>query len=180
MFKGFARALRPSLFTAAILLAAPGLAVAQDQGGDVPVLGANKAAAAPSWLSTCQGPGRAAELECQMEQRAVISGSGQLIGSITIRVPSQTRKPVLMIRGPLGLSLADGVTIDVDGATPQALPLQTCDAGGCYAGAPITDELLNAMFKGQKLNVTFQNLSKEPIKLPMSLAGFSATYGKIK
>jgi len=176
----FARRLRPSLFTAALLLAAPGLASAQDKGGDVPVLGANKASAAPSWLSTCQGPGRAAELECQMEQRAVISGSGQLIGSITIRVPSQTRKPVLMIRGPLGLSLAGGVTVDVDDASPLALPLQTCDAGGCYAGAPVSDELLAAMFKGQKLNVTFQNLNKEPIKLPMSLAGFSATYGKIK
>ena len=182
MINGFTRWVQPSLVTAALLFGAPALASAQEQGGDVPVLGANKtaAAAAPSWLSACQGPGRAAELECQMEQRAVISGSGQLIGSVTIRVPSQTRKPVLMVRGPLGLSLASGVTIDVDGASPLALPLQTCDAGGCYAGAPIADELLNAMFKGQKLNVTFENLSKEPIKLPMSLAGFSATYGKIK
>lgn len=178
MFKGFARRVQPSLFTAALLLAAPGLASAQD--GDVPVLGANKSATAPSWISTCQGPGRAAELECQMEQRAVISGSGQLIGSITIRVPSQTRKPVLMIRGPLGLSLAGGVRVDVDDGAPLALPLQTCDAGGCYAGAPVSDDLLAAMFKGQKLNVTFENLSKEPIKLPMSLTGFSATYGRIK
>lgn len=176
----FAGRLRSSLAAMALLLAAPALAGAQEKAGDVPVLGANKQAPAPSWLSTCQGPGRAAELECQMEQRAVISGSGQLIGSITIRVPSQTRKPVLMIRGPLGLSLAGGVTLDVDGAAPVSLPLQTCDAGGCYAGAPVSDELLAAMFKGQKLNVTFQNLNKEPIKLPMSLAGFSATYGKIK
>lgn len=166
MPKGFARGLARSLFGAGLLVSVP--AFAQEQ----PV--------SPSWISTCQGPGRAAELECQMEQRAVISGSGQLVGSITIRVPSQTRKPVLMIRGPLGLSLASGVTIDVDGAGTLTLPLQTCDAGGCYAGAPISDELLGAMFKGQTFNVTFLNLNKEPIKLPMSLAGFSATYGKIK
>ncbi|BCP52712.1 hypothetical protein K32_13290 [Kaistia sp. 32K] len=168
MTKHFGRGFGPALAGAALFFAAPSLAVAQD------------APAAPSWISTCQGPGRAAELECQMEQRAVISGSGQLVGSITVRVPSQTRAPVLMIRGPLGLSLAGGVTIDVDGASGEVLPLQTCDAGGCYAGAPVSDALLAAMFKGKVFNVTFQNLNKEAIKLPMSLAGFSATYGKIK
>jgi invasion protein IalB len=183
MFMDFARLLRPSLVTAALLLAAPGVVLAQGQAeGDanLPVLGGGKAASPPSWISACQGTARTAELDCQMEQRAVISGSGQLVGSITVRVPAQTRKPVLMIRGPLGLSLAGGVTIDVDGAGGQVLPLQTCDNGGCYAGAPVSDEMLAAMFKGQIFNVTFQNLNQEPIKLPMSLAGFSATYGKIK
>jgi len=168
MTKAFARGFGPALTAAALLLAAPTLSAAQD------------APAPPGWISACQGPSRADALECQMEQRAVLSGSGQLVGSVTVRVPSQTRKPVLMIRGPLGLSLAGGVGIDVDGAAAETLPLQTCDAGGCYAGAPISDALLDAMFKGKTLNVTFQNLNKEPIKLPMSLTGFSATYGKIK
>jgi invasion protein IalB len=168
MNKAFVRGFGPLLSAAALLLAAPTLSTAQD------------APAPPSWISACQGPSRAEGLECQMEQRAVLSGSGQLVGSVTVRVPSETRKPVLMIRGPLGLSLASGVGLDVDDAAAETLPLQTCDAGGCYAGAPLSDALLAAMFKGKTLNVTFQNLNKEPIKLPMSLAGFSATYGKIK
>lgn len=168
MTKVLARTLGRALPVAAMLLGAPGLAAAQDKP------------APPSWISACQGPARADALECQMEQRAVLSGSGQLVGSVTVRVPSETRAPVLMIRGPLGLSLAGGVVIDVDGAAAETLPLQTCDAGGCYAGAPLPEALLGAMFKGKTLNVTFQNLNKEPIKLPMSLAGFSATYGKIK
>jgi invasion protein IalB len=168
MTKEFARGFGPLLSAAALLVAAPGFAAAQDNP------------APPSWISACQGPARADALECQMEQRAVLSGSGQLVGSVTVRVPADTRAPVLMIRGPLGLSLAGGVAIDVDGAAAETLPLQTCDAGGCYAGAPLSEALLNAMFKGKTFNVTFQNLNKEPIKLPMSLAGFSATYGKIK
>jgi invasion protein IalB len=69
-----------------------------------------------------------------------------------------------------------------DGAARRALRLGPAGrlGDGCYAGAPLSDALLAAMFKGKTLNVTFQNLNKEPIKLPMSLTGFSATYGKIK
>jgi invasion protein IalB len=168
MTRMFVRGFRSALPVAALLLALPQVAAAQD------------APPPPGWISACQGPARSDALDCQMEQRAVMSGTGQLVGSVTVRVPAETRKPVLMIRGPLGLSLAGGVVIDVDGAAAETLPLQTCDAGGCYAGAPVPDALLAAMFKGNILNVAFQNLNKETIKLPMSLAGFSAVYGKIK
>ncbi|ODT15905.1 MAG: hypothetical protein ABS35_30050 [Kaistia sp. SCN 65-12] len=162
-----ARGFGAALSATASLLGATAISAAQD-------------APAPGWISACQGPARAEALECQMEQRAVLSDSGQLVGSVTVRVPAETHKPVLMIRGPLGLSLGGGVVLDVDGAAAETLPLQTCDAGGCYAAAPVSDALLSTLFKGTTLNVTFQNLNKEPIKLPMSLAGFSATYGRIK
>ncbi|MBN9057827.1 MAG: invasion associated locus B family protein, partial [Rhizobiales bacterium] len=149
-------------------------------GGPLAAWAEDAAPGKPGWAASCVSVARAAAPDCELTQRAVLSGSGQLVASVTVRVPADTRRPVVMIRLPLGLSLEGGVTIDVDGAGARSLPLQTCDAGGCYAGAPVSDELLAAMFKGQKLNVTFQNLNKEPIKLPMSLAGFSATYGKIK
>lgn len=169
------RGLLRGLPVAALLLGVP-LAAAQEAAKEA----AQDKPAPPNWISACQGPARSEALECQMEQRAVLSGSGQLVGSVTVRVPAETRKPVLMIRGPLGLSLVGGVALDVDGAAAETLPLQTCDAGGCYAGAPLSDALLDAMVRGKTFNVTFQNLNKEPIKLPMSLAGFSAAYGRIK
>jgi invasion protein IalB len=168
MIARIARGLGWSVPLAAALLGAPFVALAQD------------APAPPGWISSCQGPAREAPLECQMEQRAVMSGSGQLIGSVTVRVPSQTRKPVLMIRGPLGLSLAAGVVLDVDGGGSETLALQTCDASGCFAGAPLSDAMLVAMEKGKTLNVAFQNLNRETIRLPMSLVGFASTDGTIR
>ena len=132
------------------------------------------------WSSTCASGGRALPLECTIEQRAFVRESGKLIGLVTIRVPSDTKKPVAMIQAPLGLFLPAGITVDVDGDMAQNYPLQTCNANGCYAGFPITDQLLGRMQNGGKLNVIFQYLDKKPFTLPMSLTGFTEAYGRIK
>lgn len=132
------------------------------------------------WSSTCSAPARNLPLECALEQRAFIRETGQVIGQITIRVPSETKKPVAMIQAPLGLFLPAGITVDVDGDMAQNYPLQTCNANGCFAGFPITDQLLNRMFNGGKLNVIFQYLDKKPFTLPMSLVGFTEAYARIK
>ncbi|MCX5497261.1 invasion associated locus B family protein [Kaistia dalseonensis] len=168
--------LRALAMLAVMAAGAPTLAVAQDQAP----AGQAAAKAPPPWLTVCQGQSRDAALDCQMEQRVMLQNTGQFVGSLTIRVPADGRKPTLMIRGPLGVTLAAGATIDVDGASAVTMPLQTCDNTGCYAGAPLSGDLLNAMVKGQVVNLTFQNLSKAPVSIPLSLSGFSAAYAKIK
>lgn len=115
-----------------------------------------------------------------MEQRAFVTESGQLLSLVTVRVPSETKKPVMSIQAPLSIFLPAGLVIDVDAATPVKLDFQTCDRNGCYAGSTISDELLQGMFKGDKMNVTFQNLNKQQFKIPMSLSGFTETFNRIK
>lgn len=137
-------------------------------------------AAAPGWTGNCEAPARAAPLDCHIEQRAVLAGSGQLVAAITIRVPGDSRKPLLMIRLPLGLSLAGGVTLDVDGAGTRALPLQTCDGGGCYAGAPLPPELLAAMRGGRVLDIVFAGLDKNPVRIGLPLDGFAEAFDAVK
>jgi invasion protein IalB len=132
------------------------------------------------WTTRCTSEGRRLPLDCAMEQRAFITSTGQFIGSVTLRLPPDTQSPVMMITTPLGLSLAGGVVFNIDGGTPTTLPLQTCDNNGCYAGAPVSSELLAAMSRGTTLNVTFKNLSQQDISLPMSLIGFTAAYQKIQ
>jgi invasion protein IalB len=132
------------------------------------------------WSSTCSAAARNLPLECALEQRAFVRESGQFIGLITIRVPSDTKKPVAMIQAPLGLFLPAGITVDVDGDMAQNYPLQTCNTNGCYAGFPITEQMLNRMLNGAKLNVIFQYLDKKPFTLPMSLTGFTEAYARIK
>ena len=134
----------------------------------------------PGWASACEAPNRTAPLDCRIEQRAVLASSGQLVAAVTIRVPGATRKPVMMVRLPLGLSLEGGVTLAVDGAGAGSLPLQTCDASGCYAGAPLPAPLLAAMRGGNSLDVVFTGLDKRPIKLGMPLTGFTAAFDSIK
>lgn len=177
---------RSAALALSFCLAAPLMAFGQAANdSSLPTLGAGTAAPAPAtpppgWNSVCQSISRAAPLECRIEQRAILAQTGQLIASITIRVPGDTRSPVLMVRVPLGLSLEGGVTLNVDGAGARSLPLQTCDNSGCYAGAPLPEDLLAAMRAGAKLEIAFQNLNKEPIKIAMSLVGFSDAFAKVK
>jgi hypothetical protein len=46
--------------------------------------------------------------------------------------------------------------------------------------AAIGPDMLAAMKSGKQLKVSFQNLAKETITIPMPLADFAAAYDKIK
>jgi invasion protein IalB len=60
------------------------------------------------------------------------------------------------------------------------LQIQTCEQRGCYANTPITPDFLAALRSGKQFKVSFQNLGKEVITIPMPLADFAAAYDKIK
>jgi invasion protein IalB len=115
-----------------------------------------------------------------MEQTAVLSKTGQLVVLINIRVPTDIHAPVAPVQLPLGLNLPDGAKLQVDDGKAINLPIQTCEARGCYASSPIAPEQLAALRTGKQLKVSFQNLGKETITIPMPLADFAAAYDKIK
>ena len=141
--------------------------------------GAN-ASAPPGWVARCNSASRGAPLECAIEQSAVLTKTGQLIVLINIRVPSDTHTPLAVIQLPLGLNLPAGAKLQIDDGKVVDLQVQTCEARGCYASTPIAPELLAALKSGKQLKVSFQNLTKETISIPMPLADFSTAYDKIK
>ena len=132
------------------------------------------------WAARCTSASREAPLECAIEQTAVLSKTGQLIVLVNIRVPSDTHTPVVLVQLPLGLNLPVGAKLQVDDGNVTDLQIQTCENRGCYASAPIAPDLLTALKSGKQLKVSFQNLGKETITIPMPLADFSAAYEKIK
>jgi len=138
------------------------------------------APAPPGWAARCTSTSRDAPLECAIEQTAVLSKTGQLIVLVNIRVPSDTHAPVALVQLPLGLNLPVGAKLQVDDGKAIDLQIQTCENRGCYASTPIAPELLAALKSGKQLKVSFQNLAKETITIPMPLADFAAAYDKIK
>jgi invasion protein IalB len=134
----------------------------------------------PGWAARCSSASRDAPLECAIEQTAVLSKTGQVIVLVNIRVPSDTHTPAALVQLPLGLNLPGGAKFQVDDGKAVDLQIQTCENRGCYAGTPIAPELLAALKSGKQLKVSFQNLGKETITIPMSLADFAAAYDKIK
>ena len=134
----------------------------------------------PGWAVRCTGASRDAPLECAMEQTAVLSKTGQLIVLVNIRVPSDTRVPVAMVQLPLGLNLPGGAKLQVDDGKTADLQIQTCENRGCYAGTAIAPDVLAALKSGKELKLSFQNLAKETITIPMPLTDFATAYDKIK
>ena len=137
-------------------------------------------AAPPGWNVRCSSVSRAAPLECAMEQTAVLTKTGQLIVLVNIRVPSDTRAPVALVQLPLGLHLPGGAKVQVDEGKTVDLQIQTCENRGCYAGSTIAPDLLADLKSGKQLKVSFQNLGKETITIPIPLTDFAAAYDKIK
>ena len=134
----------------------------------------------PGWAARCSSPSRDAPLECAMEQNAILTKTGQLVVLVNIRVPGDTRAPIALVQLPLGLNLQVGAKFQVDDGKSTDLPIQTCENRGCYASIPISPETLNALRAGKQLKISFQDLAKETITIPLSLNDFSAAYDKIK
>jgi invasion protein IalB len=179
--------------TLAVIFSLPGLGNAQapkaKSGPAAPVAQATPAPAAPpteaapappGWVARCASASRGAPLECAVEQTAVLTKTGQLIVLINIRVPGDTHAPVAVIQLPLGLNLPAGAKLQVDDGKTTDLQIQTCEQRGCYVNTPIAPDLLAAMKTGKQLKVSFQNLAKEAIAIPMPLTDFAAAYEKIK
>jgi invasion protein IalB len=136
--------------------------------------------ARPAWISRCASVSRKTVPECAIEQTAVLTKTGQLMASVTVRIPANSTKPVMMIHVPVGLYLPAGISLQVDDLPQTHFTVQTCDVKGCYAGDELPDKLLNAMKSGKKLLVIFQNLQKKNISVPLTLADFDDAYKRIQ
>jgi invasion protein IalB len=134
----------------------------------------------PGWMARCGSTGRDAPLECAAEETAVLTKTGQVVVLVNIRVTSDTRTPVAMVQLPLGLNLPAGAKLQVDEGKTVDLQIQTCENRGCYANLPIAPDMLAALRTGKQLKISFQNLAKDPITIPMPLTDFAAAYDKIK
>jgi invasion protein IalB len=136
--------------------------------------------AAPGWAVRCSSGSRDAPLECAIEQTAVLTKTGQLIVLVNIRVPGDTHTPVALVQLPLGLNLPVGAKLQVDDGKTVDLQIQTCENRGCYTSTVIAPDLLAALKSGKQLKVSFQDMAKETIAIPIPLADFAAAYDKIK
>ncbi len=133
-----------------------------------------------SWLVNCQNTGEGGTLDCKMSQTIIMKKTSQRILTIVIRKGENEKNPSMMLSLPHGLFLPAGVNLSVDGKQIRKLPVQTCDKAGCYAGLPVSPELLEAMRKGNQISVSLQDLKKRKIKVSATLAGFTSAYNQMK
>lgn len=109
----------------------------------------------------------------------MIEKTGQLLLSVSVRMPPGSKTGAMMLHLPHGMFLPDGIALTIDGAAGQKQPVQMCDQKGCYVGMPIDDTLLKSLQTGKTLSISFKSLEKKEITVPISLSGFKEAYAKL-
>ena len=158
-------------------IAAGSLAIAA-----VAVPGAPSSAQAPeppaAWRVECTGDGKT--LDCRAVQQIIHRETRQLVASVLVRQPRDSKTPVMMIQLPLALNLTEPVSLKVDNAQPERHPIQTCTNAGCFVGLTVNDKLFAALRAGAELKLGFQDANKKPIEVGLPLLGFALAFDKAK
>ena len=131
-----------------------------------------------AWRVECTGDGKT--LDCRAVQALFHRESRQLLISVLVRRPADSKLAQMTIQLPLGLNLTEPVNIKVDNGAQENYPIQTCTNVGCFLSATLNDKQLALMRSGNELKVTIHDQSKKPVELSLPLLGFGIAYDKVR
>lgn len=84
---------------------------------------------------------------------------------------------VISALAPLGVLIPYGLRAVIDAGDPTGMPFERCGPAGCVASAPMSDQTVTRMKKGNRIVFKFA-LDRE-IDVPISLSGFTAAYNSL-
>jgi invasion protein IalB len=154
----------------ALSLSAPLTAGAAAKTGDV----------FDDWKVQCETPAGATEEVCHAFQVVSTKESQQNVLHMAIGYPPSVDVPVAIITVPLGVALQTGVLVKVDEGEARPFPFNVCMANGCQAGIKLDQPLLDDFRKGAQLTVTFGNLKRQGLNVPVSLKGLTKALEALK
>jgi invasion protein IalB len=131
-----------------------------------------------AWRVECAGDGKS--FECRALQQVVNRDDNKLFAQLVVRVPSDSKTPVMMIQLPLGLNLTEPVQLRVDSGPVEKQQIQTCTASGCFVGMQLNDKFLASMRGGSLLKITLQDSAKRTTTVDVPLLGFGIALDKTK
>lgn len=134
---------------------------------------------AGAWIVNCSAGGGGAAFECQMSQNLTEAKTGQRVLTVTVRKQASDGSLAMLLALPHGLFLPAGATYQVDGGQTIAVAIQTSDQNGAYAAVPMNAGFVAALKKGTSLNVGMESVTRKPVRIPVTLAGFTAAMEKL-
>lgn len=91
------------------------------------------------------------------------------------KVKNKNGKTAMLLRMivPLGVYLADGIGIQVDGKPVGRFPYTRCYPAACTATVPVRKDLMLALKKGQKATFFVYAMPGRSLNMPLDLKGFT-------
>lgn len=157
----------------------PAVAHAQDAA---PAAAPDAAAGGPqnAWVINCSTGAGGTDLDCQMSQLLTDTNTGQRVLTVTIRKDAAQGGMAMLVALPHGLFLPAGASYQIDTGKAVPVAIQTSDQNGSYAAAPMDAAMIGALKAGTTLNIGMESVSRQPVVIPVSLAGFTAVIDKLQ
>jgi len=163
-----------TLATAVVLsLALSGIAAAQEAAPAEQ----NIIAQETPWQVNCTPTAEGAEVTCSMVKSLTLNEGTQVMAQAAV---VEGDPAVIRLLVPHGMSLPEGLTLLVDGATVARISYRTTLPGGAIAATDLTPELEEALRAGAMLQIEGVQNNGAALRLEMSLAGFSASVDKLR
>jgi invasion protein IalB len=97
-------------------------------------------------------------------------------GYLPIR--DQDVQPAALFTLPLGVFLAQGISISVDSAPAIRFPYEQCTNVGCSAILPLDSKMLSQFKKGNKADIIVDEGARLLV-IELSLSGFTAGFKRV-
>ncbi len=124
------------------------------------------------WSLRCEEPKDGQE-RCSIVQDVVTRASGQRVVRAAIGLVPGGADPIALFTLPLGISLPPGVSLRIGSGEPVHFPIERCEAEGCRGFLKLGAELLEALKRAGSVELSFHDRQRQPIRVPLSLDGFS-------
>lgn len=129
-----------------------------------------------AWTKRCEKESK----YCEIFQRIIVKENQKRLVEFAIGFPNKdSEKAQAAVILPLGIMVAEGVTIQVQAAKETKAPVKTCTEAGCLAVFEVPDDTLNAMINSDKVTVLFKGAAGKPFQVIMSLGGFADELSKL-
>ena len=187
------RSLRGWLLSLILLCAGASLAQAQNQ---VPNQGPPAGAGQPqqrleptgesfgNWRLICAVPtdpaAQAQPQTCFISQRFLDPNSQRPLLVVTIGYFRPGAPLGALFALPLGIPLAKGVEVNVDGRPVMTVPFDICRRDGCQVFVQMNDTLIGAFKAGNQAAAIVRSSRGEALNIPFSLQGFTAGFERVK
>lgn len=132
------------------------------------------------WNSNCGSQTASSSKVCVLEKHLFYDKSmTKQIVSIGFRTVAN--EPVTMvIVGPLGALISEGVEVDIKGLSNNKLPFIFCDQRGCVSKIQLNEVMLDGLKKQKNIPIRYQMLNANKAIINFDISGFESAFSKIK
>jgi invasion protein IalB len=132
-----------------------------------------------TWTVNCQkGAANGRDL-CEMVQTISQNSSGKSLAQLAIGRKDSNSPWIGIVLVPLGTDIPFGVVLVHENGLEEVATIIRCTNIGCRARWTPAADSIAAMKAGRSSQLVFRNIENKPVRIPVSLNGFSAALKRL-